>query len=968
MNPDSAFPLIDKTALFDHLAAGLAGGMTVVTPNARLAQVLQREFDAAQAARGLQTWETADILPWTAFVARLYEEALYAAPAGPSARLPILLTQPQELSLWEQAIEASPWGGGELLVLSQAAADARQAWNTCHEWRIADPALDLSNGIPRNEDAEAFAKWAAHYRQRCERDRHIDAARLPELVAKLLKNGQLKSPRRIAAYAFDILPPQAAALFEACRLQGAELNRCAAESCQADILRWPFASAREEIEAAARWARARLEASHAPSGAQASLKSQTAGAPRRIGIVVPDLQLRRKEVSRVLSRTLTPARHLPDAATTGATGTTGATNNSAERTAPAFNISIGVPLTDYAIVHAALALIELATGECDFALASRVLRSPFIGGAQTEAMLRARIDAQLRRIATPRLTLPRLIAQLGDCAPAPLLQRHLEALLDAARSTPASQGDARKTTRTVEDWAQHFAALTKTVGFPGERTLDSAEYQTHAKWTETLAQFARLGRVLPAISARDALSRLRRLCANTLFQPESGSAPIQVLGILESAGLNYDYLWVCGLTDEAWPLAARPNPFIPTLLQKKAGIPEASADGALALDRRITDNWLGAAPEVVLSHALREDDRELPVSPLIAAQPEGKLELPDYPDYRDLLFAARALESLSTTDGATSDQAPPLGDTPVHGGARVLSDQAACPFRAFAHHRLGAQALESPVAGLDAAARGTLLHALMKGIWDDLKNKATLDATSSESLLAIVEKSAAAAVARAQRDLLIEPRFAELERARLARLALEWLEVERQRPDFEVVASEEKRAMLAGSIALSGRIDRLDRLGSGGYALIDYKSGRVTPNSWQGDRPDDSQMPLYAVNVASAAEDISAVAFARIKKGDMRMMGFSRDDKVLPKVRQYHDWKILLEEWKEEVDNLGREFAAGAAGVDPKQRQQTCRYCDLAPLCRVHEKFSALQLEGDESAMDGASDGAHGTNSAGGEA
>lgn len=954
MSIDSDFSALNKSALFDRLAAGLAGGMTVVTPNARLAQALLREFDAAQAAKGLQTWETADVLPWTAFVARLYDEALYAAESGAAARLPILLTQPQELNLWEQAIEASAWGGGELLALSQAAADARQAWNTCHEWRIAEPALDLNNGIPRNEDAEAFAKWAAHYRQRCERDRHIDAARLPDLVTGLLKKGQLATPRQITAYAFDILPPQALLLFDACRERGTELHRCAADPCQADVRRWPFASAREEIETAARWARARLEAGHAssdPHADQTSQATRTSGAPRRIGIVVPDLQQRRKEVARVLSRTLTPARHLPDAAATALAG------NGAERTAPAFNISIGVPLTDYAIVHAALALIELATGECDFALASRVLRSPFIGGAQSEAMLRARIDVQLRRIATPRLTLARLIAQLGDCAPAPLLQRHLEALLDGARSAAAGQGEGRKSTRTAEDWAQHFAALTKAAGFPGERTLDSAEYQTHAKWTETLAQFARLGRVLPAISARDALSRLRRLCANTLFQPESGSAPIQVLGILESAGLNYDHLWVCGLTGEAWPLAARPNPFIPTLLQKKAGIPEASADGALALDRRITDNWLGAAPEVVLSHALREDDRELPVSPLIAAQPEGRLELPDYPDYRDLLFAARALEPLSSTDGAAADQAPPLGDAPVHGGSRVLADQAACPFRAFAHHRLGAQALETPAEGLDAAARGTLLHALMKGIWDDLKNKATLDATSSESLLAIVEKSAAAAVARAQRDLLIEPRFAELERARLTRLALEWLDVERQRPDFEVVASEDKRAMLAGGIALSGRIDRLDRLASGGHALIDYKSGRVTPNSWRGDRPDDPQMPLYAVN---AAEDITAVAFARIKKGDMRMMGFSRDDKVLPKVKIYHDWKILLEEWKEEVDDLGRKFAAGAAGVDPKQGQKTCRYCDLAPLCRVHEKFSALELDGDDSAAEGAIDGAGG--------
>ena len=165
-------------------------------------------------------------------------------------------------------------------------------------------------------------------------------------------------------------------------------------------------------------------------------------------------------------------------------------------------------------------------------------------------------------------------------------------------------------------------------GFPGERALDSAEFQTRKKWYEVLGEFALLERVLPRISCAQALARLRRLCVDTLFQPESDVAPVQVLGILESAGLEFDHLWVSGLTDDAWPLAARPNPFIPVALQKKAGIPEAAADTALALDRRITDDWLHAAGEVVVSHPLREKDRELLPSALIEAVACGTVEIP----------------------------------------------------------------------------------------------------------------------------------------------------------------------------------------------------------------------------------------------------------------------------------------------------------------------------------------------------
>ena len=226
----------------------------------------------------------------------------------------------------------------------------------------------------------------------------------------------------------------------------------------------------------------------------------------------------------------------------------------------------------------------------------------------------------------------------------------------------------------------------------------------------------------------------------------SSDLPVQVLGILESDGLEFDHLWVSGLTDEAWPLAARPNPFLPVALQKKAGIPEASADSALALDRRITEGWLHAAGEVVFSHALREQDRELTPSALIADVPAGDVDLAAFPRYRDVLHAARALEDIA--DGA----APPYDRKTVGGGTRVLADQAACPFRAFAHHRLRANGLETPAAGLDARDRGNLLHALMAELWGALRTKARLDTMAPDELTGAINRAADSAVNKVRND------------------------------------------------------------------------------------------------------------------------------------------------------------------------------------------------------------------------
>lgn len=193
-----------------------------------------------------------------------------------------------------------------------------------------------------------------------------------------------------------------------------------------------------------------------------------------------------------------------------------------------------------------------------------------------------------------------------------------------------------------------------------------------------------------------------------------------------------------------------------------------------------------------------------------------------------------------------------------------------------------------------------------------------------------------------RQDIPIEDTLAALERRRLAKLARDWLDIERTRPAFEVVASEDKRSLEAAGLVFSGRIDRMDRLADGGHALIDYKSGTVTPRQWEGQRPQDPQLPLYAIN---SGEPVSAVVFAKLKTGGMRFMGYSREDKAIPGVKQYHDWDGLMGDWKKELHRLGSAFAGSEATVDPKKLGQTCRYCELQPLCRVHERFSALALD-----------------------
>jgi probable DNA repair protein len=390
-------------------------------------------------------------------------------------------------------------------------------------------------------------------------------------------------------------------------------------------------------------------------------------------------------------------------------------------------------------------------------------------------------------------------------------------------------------------------------------------------------------------------------------------------------------------------------------------LPQASAESSLELDRGITRAWLAAAPEVIMSHASREDDRELTPSALIAALPLkewSELTIPAYAELRDVLIAA-ADEELQD-EGQAPGMRTAAGVAPSGAGTNAFRDQAACPFRAFAVHRLGAEAIESPGHGLDASARGTLVHALFAGVWQALKTQARLKALVEAELVALLDAAADTALGRLrrQRPDVLRSRLAALEKQRLIELARAWLELEKERPPFEVALIEEKQAVSFGGLTVNARLDRLDRVriigGDPVSVILDYKTGRVNVGDWLGHRPDDPQLPLYAV---AGGEAVGAVAFAAVKTGEMRFRGLAGEEGLVPGVRTlaeqrlaaaraYRSWEDLLDGWRQELEALGRSFVAGDARVDPKHGDDSCGYCGLRALCRIDERASAAH-EGD---------------------
>ncbi len=860
--------------------AGLGPDAVLVTASRRLARLLRRRYGMARRDADDRVWETPPIVSWAGWLESLWSARVYSAAAA----VPLLLDAEQERALWQRTIEDAG-DGCALLSISATAAAARDSWGLTHAWRLDRRAMEAAPG----EDTRAFLGWVREFEHACENHDWLDGARMPDHLADAAAS--LPLPRRVLLAGFDEFTPQQQRFLDAIRAAGAvvsEVDRGRAERGAAARAAFPDRTA--ELAAAARWARARAEAN----------------ASAEVAVVVPGLEGARAEVERIFTEVLDPAAILP-----GAHGR-----------AAAFNISAGEPLAACPIVRAAFLALALDPARNDIGELSAFLRSPFVAGADTERTARARLDAEIRK---------RGAAMVSAATVERLAEQNCPALAGALRRWRALFV-ALPRTGMPSAWSRAFSALLAALGWPGERSLSTAEYQAAQAWKELLAAFARLDLTAVPHGTGQALSHLRRMAGEMMFQPEGDDAAVQVLGPLEAAGLRLDHLWVAGLDEEAWPRAPRPDPFLPAAMQREKGLPHSSAARELEFARLTTERLLGSAAEVVVSHAARgEDDRQVGPSPLIRGIPEVEppdLGLAEHPRFAEMVGASSRLEVFEDRDG------PPVDGAWQRGGTKVFQYQATCPFRAFAELRLAAVPLDMPEDGLAPRDRGVLVHNALECVWGELGSQAHLRALDAEGIREIVRAAIAQAMDRLmdRRGEQLPPRFGAIERSRLESLIGAWLEVEKRRPPFSVVAPERERQVEVGGIRARVRADRIDRLADGREAIIDYKTGKANPNDWEGDRPSQPQLPLYA---ASHDGPLGAVLIAQLRAGKLGFFGITSEPAAAEGAKTA-DLGARIAEWQLVLERLGEAFRSGRAEVDPKNKAE-CPRCPLAALCRIHD-------------------------------
>lgn len=572
------------------------------------------------------------------------------------------------------------------------------------------------------------------------------------------------------------------------------------------------------------------------------------------------------------------------------------------------HFSLGQPLADYPLISHALSLLSLSEDQFSLEQAKLLLQSAFIQGSDSEKIARSTFLINDTALQARFITLKHFQTSIQQTCPI------LEQLLISLTPYPEQA--------TPSEWADLFITRLIAFGFPGPYALISETYQAYQRLLDLLNTFKELSFIQSHFSQRAALHYFKQMAQQSLFQPQQASdSPIHVLGLLEAAGSPYESIWIMGLTDQNFPNQVSPTPFIPIELQRSLHMPHTDLNQEFRLTQLRLTRFQHASSTLVLSYPKMTQDVINRPSPLIIHYPASIISVGPRPNLQHL------------EQYKDPSYLPVHPDERLHQGTQLLSEQAKCGFRALASMRLISKTLEPASSGLNAKARGILLHKSLELFWSEVKNQKTLQTLDDHSIKQILELTIQQALSTLKEATFLPPPIYQLEQERIQKLILATLNWEKNRPAYEVESLESQHQIKLGPLSFRLRLDRLDLVGEEEKWVIDYKTSLPSPLPWYEEETLEPQILLYAL----LDPHIKTIMFHELKKGQSLVKGisaFSYPECSLTSPKENQSWENLRTQWKTYLTQLAHAFFDGHCEAKPKAAS-LCQQCAYQSLCRL---------------------------------
>ncbi len=874
-----------SVALQEFLLREIAPGVLTLVPHQRLArQVWHRQRQHCR-EQGLAAWEPLPLVTLGHWQADLLQ----------SLWLPETPTSPlQRLVLWQRALDAGPAPEGLTPDLSWA-----QALDEAYSLLCRHRLLSLE---PDAHDSSLIA-WRRRvmgiFQEISREEGCLTAAAWPHHLLRGLDADRLNLPEKLLVVGLETPAPVEEAFLAAVARRLPVIHLQVQGHPQAVQQAVVLPDKRQELE----WAAARL----------VDLAHQ--GLPlHRLALTAPNLADYLPELRRLLAELLGP----PQTDQGGA-----------------YNFSQGPRLAETPLWQAALLPLKfVGGGELREDLVSLLL-SPYyrIRAQHPQLPLWDRCFRE-RRVERGWEFLSRAAAQADPGEAARDVLTGLDRVWQLLRPAPASG----------REWAARLTRVWQLLGFP--QGLDETE---RGQWHRVGALLQELAGTLAAVSLT--ASEFREwltLGARQIDLPGEGvqDAGIQVLGLLEMRGLDFDQVLCLGLNSGVFPPPPRPLPLLSAGERQK--ILGGTYQSQHLFAREAFEALLAAASRITLTRPRLVDQEEnVATSMFLGAWQDEKISPLSRP-HPAWLRSPGVRAAFAAADGALprEEAAAPIAiPLPPEVSLTQAQTALACPCRFLLEVLLALRELPEIEAGLSPQERGDRLHKVLARFAGDFKKILEAQNYWGEEQTEQARELLLAAARRLLEDRLDDLHWqAEWDRwLGEEGLLWEWLRLEQERfhQGWRWLAMEERFGDLQGPgwpFRLKGRIDRIDYHRDEGLILWDYKTGEVPKAQKVFDDLEEFQLPGYLAAVKQGRVD-AAPGEAPLKAGYIGMK--SAREKHLQHEnfpKRAGAWGHVIAAWEARLAALGRRLAAGDFHPEPApapegKKEGACQYCPFLLIC-----------------------------------